>query len=101
MAKKILDFTTAAVTDGNQAMIKIKSSHFADNSQVLLAIKGLAGAETADLYVQAGDDWAPLGSSYQFSATVGAKVLPAAGTYGMIKSTTVSALEVWLHTGQN
>lgn len=101
MAKKVLDFTTAAVTDGNQEMIVIRSSHFADNSQVILAVKGLAGAETADLYVKAGDDWVPLGSDYQFSATVGAKVLTAAGLYGMIKSTTAAALEVWLHTGQN
>lgn len=101
MAKKVLDFTTAAVTDGNQESFVATAADFANGASPMVAIGGLAGAETADLYIEAGSDWAPLGSGYQFVLAKSAYPLPGPGKYGLIKSITAGALEVWLHNGRN
>lgn len=104
MARKILDMGTGAITDGNQVSATISAADFPGGSRPTIAIKGIAGAETVDLWVSAGSEWVELVDSsktqVQFTATYSADVLNSAVEIGFTKSATAGALEVWLHTGR-
>lgn len=96
---------TAAVTDGNQVVsFRVNDADRGrGGAGCTILLEGLAGAETADLWILAGGTFVPAtdsgGTAIQFTATDAVKVLIGVGSYGFVKSSTAGEVKVFKATG--
>lgn len=97
---------TGAVTDTNQTPFRIKAKHFNNGMKPMLSVNGLAGAETADLYIKTGTAWSKVGYSdstntpVTFDVDEFVYVVEAPGIYGLVKSSTAGAITVAINDGR-
>jgi len=102
--KKILDLAAAEIADSSQTPFKLTSADFAGNALPVISVKGLGAGETVSLWIAAGDDWAQVtdssGTQITFTNTQPAYAFVGVGSFGVTKTASTSALEVWLHTGR-
>ena len=104
MAQRVVaNSTTDAITAGSQVPFTIQSKHFRNGQKPIIAVEGLAGAETMTFYYFVNGDWEELddgsGTTVAFTATYAADVFNGPGTYGYIKDATVGAIVVTLNDG--
>ena len=104
MAQRIVATAgTDAILVAETVPFTLQNKHFRNGQKPIVAIEGLAGAETASFYYFVNGDWEELddgsGTQVSFTATYAADTFNGPGTFGFIKDATVGAINVTINDG--
>ena len=101
--RTIATSVAAAIVDPNQVAFSLQAKHFRNGKKPVIAVEGLAGAETLSFWYWTNGDWEELddgnGTQIAYTATYAADVFNGPGTYGYTKDLTAGAIVLTLDDG--